>query len=137
MPVSVGEGHFPMYRTICNFRALHLNELAALLVKVNLAHECGLIKLGLYGSQDVLAGLIPARTQPSSRRQMADCRDQTRRRNACPRQQRHAFRFDLEHLAQILIREASALAAASHLIGWLAANSPSIPGTTTPRQSHP
>ena len=40
-------GNFPKHRTICDFRALHLTELAALFVQiVNLARECGLVKLG-------------------------------------------------------------------------------------------
>jgi len=41
-------GNFPKHRTICDFRALHLQELAALFVQVvRLARECGLVKLGL------------------------------------------------------------------------------------------
>jgi transposase len=40
-------GNFPKHRTICDFRALHLQELSALLVQVvKLARECGLVKLG-------------------------------------------------------------------------------------------
>ena len=40
-------GNFPKHRTLCDFRALHLNELAALFVQVvKLAGECGLVKLG-------------------------------------------------------------------------------------------
>jgi transposase len=40
-------GNFPKHRTLCDFRALHLNELAALFVQVvKLARECGLVKLG-------------------------------------------------------------------------------------------
>lgn len=40
-------GNFPKHRTICDFRALHLDELASLLLQVvKLARECGLIKLG-------------------------------------------------------------------------------------------
>ena len=40
-------GNFPKHRTLCDFRALHLSELAALFVQVvKLAGECGLIKLG-------------------------------------------------------------------------------------------
>lgn len=43
----LGAGNFPMHRTICDFRALHLKELAALFVQVvRLASECGLVKLG-------------------------------------------------------------------------------------------
>lgn len=40
-------GNFPKHRTICDFRALHLTELAALFVQVvKLARECGLVRLG-------------------------------------------------------------------------------------------
>lgn len=43
----LGAGNFPAHRTLCDFRALHLEELAALFVQVvKLARECGLIKLG-------------------------------------------------------------------------------------------
>ena len=39
--------NYPAHRTICDFRALHLQELAALFVQVvKLARECGLVKLG-------------------------------------------------------------------------------------------
>ena len=40
-------GNFPAHRTLSDFRALHLEELAALFVQVvKLARECGLVKLG-------------------------------------------------------------------------------------------
>jgi transposase len=40
-------GNFPKHRTICDFRALHLQELSALFVQVvKLARECGLVKMG-------------------------------------------------------------------------------------------
>lgn len=43
----LGAGNFPAHRTLCDFRALHLEELAALFVQgVKLARECGLVKLG-------------------------------------------------------------------------------------------
>jgi transposase len=43
----LGAGNFPAHRTICDFRSLHLRELAALFVQVvRLASECGLVKLG-------------------------------------------------------------------------------------------
>jgi transposase len=39
--------NFPAHRTICDFRALHLEELSGLFVQVvKLARECGLVKLG-------------------------------------------------------------------------------------------
>jgi transposase len=43
----LGAGNFPKHRTICDFRALHLQELSELFVQVvKLARECGLVKLG-------------------------------------------------------------------------------------------
>lgn len=40
-------GNFPKHRTLSDFRALHLKELAALFIQVvRLARECGLVKLG-------------------------------------------------------------------------------------------
>jgi transposase len=43
----LGAGNSPKHRTICDFRALHLQELAALFAQmVKLARECGLVKLG-------------------------------------------------------------------------------------------
>lgn len=40
-------GNFPKHRTICDFRAPHLTELAAPFVQVvKLARECGLVRLG-------------------------------------------------------------------------------------------
>jgi transposase len=40
-------GNYPTHRTICDFRALHLEELSGLFVQVvRLARECGLVKLG-------------------------------------------------------------------------------------------
>jgi transposase len=43
----LGAGNFPAHRTLSDFRALHLKELAALFVQVvKLARECGLVKLG-------------------------------------------------------------------------------------------
>jgi transposase len=43
----LGAGNFPKHRTLCDFRADHLEELAALFVQVvQLARECGLVKLG-------------------------------------------------------------------------------------------
>jgi transposase len=40
-------GNYPAHRTICDFRALHLEELSGLFVQVvKLARECGLVRLG-------------------------------------------------------------------------------------------
>jgi transposase/IS5 family transposase len=42
--------NFPAHRTICDFRAVHLQELSNLFVQVvKLAKECGLVKLGTIG----------------------------------------------------------------------------------------
>lgn len=42
--------NYPAHRTICDFRAFHLKELADLFVQVvKLAKECGLVKLGTIG----------------------------------------------------------------------------------------
>ena len=41
-------GNFPNHRKLCDFRALHLLELAGLFVQiVKLAGECGRVKLGV------------------------------------------------------------------------------------------
>jgi transposase len=43
----LGAGNFPKHRTICDFRALHLQEFSEVFVQVvRLAGECGLVKLG-------------------------------------------------------------------------------------------
>jgi transposase len=43
----IGAGNFPKHRTVCDFRAVHLDELAALFMQVvKMARECGLVKLG-------------------------------------------------------------------------------------------
>jgi len=43
----LGAGNFPAHRTVCDFRALHLEELSELFMQVvKLARECGLVKLG-------------------------------------------------------------------------------------------
>jgi transposase len=43
----LGANNFPKHRTICEFRALHLEEFSGLFVQVvKLARECGLVKLG-------------------------------------------------------------------------------------------
>jgi transposase len=43
----IGAGNFPKHRTVCDFCAVHLDELAALLMQVvKMARECGLVKLG-------------------------------------------------------------------------------------------
>ena len=40
-------GNFPRHRSVCDFRAVHLDELAVLFMQVvKMARECGLVKLG-------------------------------------------------------------------------------------------
>jgi transposase len=49
----LGAGNFPAHRTLSDFRALHLNELAELFVQVvKMARECGLVKLGTIAVDD-------------------------------------------------------------------------------------
>jgi transposase len=44
---ALAAGNFPAHRTLSDFRALHLEELSALFAQVvQLARECGLVKLG-------------------------------------------------------------------------------------------
>ena len=54
-------GNFPKHRTLCDFRALHLRELAALFAQVvQLAGECELVKLGTI-AMDVICLSAPIR----------------------------------------------------------------------------
>lgn len=47
-PRMLAADNYPAHRTICAFRAFHLQELSELFVQVlKLAKECGLIKLGM------------------------------------------------------------------------------------------
>jgi transposase len=49
----LGAGNFPRHRTIRDFRALHLKELAELFVQVvKLAQEMGLVKLGTVSANN-------------------------------------------------------------------------------------
>lgn len=44
---ALGAGNFPAHRTICDFRASHLQEFGAMFMQVvKVAQECGLVKLG-------------------------------------------------------------------------------------------
>lgn len=66
-------GNFPKHRTICDFRALHLNELAGLFVQVvKLARECGLVKLGTVAIDGTKVKASASRHKAMSYRRMID-----------------------------------------------------------------
>lgn len=66
-------GNFPKLRTICNFRALHLDELAALFVQVvKLARECGMVKLGTVAIDRTKVKASASRHKAMSYRRMLD-----------------------------------------------------------------
>jgi transposase len=68
-------GNFPKHRTISDFRALHLAELAALFEQVvRLARECGLVKLGTIAvdGTKVRANASKHRAMSYERMQQAD-----------------------------------------------------------------
>lgn len=66
-------GNFPKHRTICDFRALHLNELAGLFVQVvKLARECGMVKLGTVAIDGTKVKASASRHKAMSYRRMID-----------------------------------------------------------------
>lgn len=66
-------GNFPKHRTICDFRALHLDELAALFVQVvKLARECGMVKLGTVAIDGTKVKASASRHKAMSYRRMLD-----------------------------------------------------------------
>ena len=66
-------GNFPKHRTICDFRALHLDELAALFVQVvKLARECGMVKLGTVAIDGTKVKASASRHKAMSYRRMID-----------------------------------------------------------------
>jgi len=66
-------GNYPKHRTICDFRALHLNELAALFVQVvQLAKECGLVKLGTIAVDDTKIKANASRHKARSYKRMRE-----------------------------------------------------------------
>lgn len=69
----LGAGNFPKHRTICDFRALHLDELSALFVQVvKLARECGLVKLGTVAVDGTKVKASASRHKAMSYRRMVD-----------------------------------------------------------------
>lgn len=66
-------GNFPKHRTICDFRALHLDELAGLFVQVvKLARECGMVKLGTVAIDGTKVKASASRHKAMSYRRMID-----------------------------------------------------------------
>ena len=69
----LGAGNFPKHRTICDFRALHLDELAALFVQVvKLARECGLVKLGTIAVDGTKVKASASRHKAMSHQRMVE-----------------------------------------------------------------
>lgn len=69
----LGAGNFPKHRTICDFRALHLNELGDLFVQVvKLARECGMVKLGTVAIDGTKVKASASRHKAMSYRRMVD-----------------------------------------------------------------
>jgi transposase len=66
-------GNFPKHRTICDFRALHLDELAGLFVQVvKLARECGMVKLGKVAIDGTKVKASASRHKAMSYQRMID-----------------------------------------------------------------
>lgn len=66
-------GNFPKHRTLCDFRALHLEELASLFIQVvKLARECGLVKLGTIAVDGTKVKASASRHKAMSYRRMVE-----------------------------------------------------------------
>lgn len=66
-------GNFPKHRTVCDFRALHLEELAALFMQVvRLARECGLVKLGTIAVDGTKVKASASRHKAMSHKRMTE-----------------------------------------------------------------
>lgn len=105
-------GNFPKHRTICDFRALHLSELADLFVQVvKLARECGLVKLGTVAIDGTKVKASASRHKAMSYGRMRDTEAQLREQIAQllerAKQADHAERNepDLDIPAEIARRE--------------------------------
>ena len=73
----LGAGNFPKHRTICDFRALHLQELAALFAQVvKLARECGLVKLGTIAVDGTKVKAAASRHKAMSYQRMLEAETQ-------------------------------------------------------------
>ncbi len=69
----LGAGNFPKHRTICDFRAFHLDELSALFIQVvKLECECGLVKLGTVAIDGTKVKASASRHKAMSYRRMVD-----------------------------------------------------------------
>lgn len=69
----LGAGNFPKHRTLCDFRALHLEELASLFVQVvKLARECGLVKLGTIAIDGTKVKAAASRHKAMSYKRMVE-----------------------------------------------------------------
>lgn len=69
----LGAGNFPKHRTVSDFRALHLEELASLFVQVvKLARECGLVKLGTIAVDGTKIKASASRHKAMSHKRMVE-----------------------------------------------------------------
>ncbi|MGZ8981975.1 MAG: IS1182 family transposase [Burkholderiaceae bacterium] len=105
-------GNFPKHRTICDFRVLHLAELADLFVQVvKLARECGLVKLGTVAIDGTKVKASASRHKAMSYGRMRDTeahlREQIKQLLERAKQVDHAERNepDLDIPAEIARRE--------------------------------
>ena len=75
-------GNYPAHRTICDFRALHLEELSGLFVQVvKLARECGLVKLGTIAVDGTKIKANASRHKAMSYERMQKAERSSRRRS--------------------------------------------------------
>lgn len=72
-------GNFPAHRTLCDFRANHLEELSQLFVQVvRLAQECGLVKLGTVAIDGTKVKANASRHKAMSYQRMRETEQQLR-----------------------------------------------------------
>jgi hypothetical protein len=72
-------GNFPAHRTLCDFRANHLEEFSELFVQVvRLAQECGLVKLGTVAIDGTKVKANASRHKAMSYRRMCETKQQLR-----------------------------------------------------------
>ncbi len=70
-------GNFPAHRTLSDFRALHLTELENLFVQVvQLARECGLVKLGTIAVDGTKVKANASRHKAMSYKRMKPAEDE-------------------------------------------------------------
>ena len=78
-----GASNFPKHRIICDFRALHLLELAALFVQVvKLVRECGLVKLGAIAVDGTRVKASALRHKAMSYQRMLESEAQLKQQSA-------------------------------------------------------